>query len=158
MQKLVIIEKDSVSANMLITLAEAINLEFQVHLSWNPAVLREDLSQVAAIFLNIEMTRIKFDKLQSFIESHHSDRTIPLVYLYTHRQSTFMDLAEVYPYTHKLKKPLRMESVVEVLNRYIDLEKIPGKEERLQAKLNEYETYAADSAAWLNSLKALVEG
>ncbi|HQU73514.1 MAG TPA: hypothetical protein PKV71_12505 [Calditrichia bacterium] len=160
MSQVVIVEKDSISANILTTLVDALGLEHQLHLSWNPSILKTKHEKVDILFMNIELPRINFDELIRYFGGNPTTNTpaqIPIIYLYHHRKSAFLETAETYPHAGKLYRPFTIEKAFDVLSEHIALDRIPSKEERLRKRLEEFEEFGKTTWDWLESLKQMTE-
>ncbi len=149
MKTILIIEKESYTANAISRLVQALN--FKPVIVFRLDSLQVNRDKVAAIFLNIEIPILNIKRvLSEFIDPQNSGRLlVPVFYLYSREDSDAYKEAIELPHTAKVKKPFSLERIYSLLEKHVEFERDQTVHAIFKDNLEGFWNFAHEFKDWL---------
>lgn len=151
MAKVLIIDKDIHTINPLTIFLSTLDLETVVVHNWPSQVKSLELEKPELVFVNVELPTVHIDKVfESFKNS------IPVIYFYSRTFDPMYLKAKEFPYSGDLKKPIRLDEVYELLEKFMRLNTLPGRVSDYHSRLLEYKVFRKEFSDWVGKLKTVL--
>ncbi len=157
MGKILIIDKDVKTIEVLELLLQALRQPYNVASTHSNAMRTYNNEQVEAIFMNPEMPLVEpkalMDEMDVATDKLKRSRA-PVVFLYTDDGLVHRYKLNELPGCQLVKKPVSMEQIYEILDGLgLTKLKIMSGSQQLKEKIVKFEGFIKQSETWLDQLK-----
>jgi len=157
MGKVLILEKDVKTVEVLELLLQALEQQYEVTYSHSNATRIYNTEQVEAIFMNPELPlvepRVFMDEIEVISAERNRSRS-PVIFLYTEDQLIHRYELNKLPDSQLVKKPVTMEQIYELLDG-LGLTKLKAMVDNQQVKdkIARFGNFIEQSETWMDRLK-----
>lgn len=155
MKRILILERETSTINLLKPMIEAMNFYPTIMLNWNTS-LNLSFSELAAVFINIELPRIDISKMVNYFDAL-GQPTIPIYLLVSQKKLELYENVKNIRHNGKLIKPFKIEEIYYLLDNQLNLNQISLDEFDLYYHHKKFVEYKDELHNWLESLKTLVK-
>ncbi len=159
--KILIIDNDEVTIQVISHLANALNLQSLVMHNWGKSLNFKDKEGLLAVFVNVELSFVDLQiLLKDFPQNGDAEQKdkVAVYYLYSKSFNRLYQAAKKFPCAGELKKPIKGEALFDCLKDLIDLEEfIDYNEREYRDKLRDYKEYLTESLALIKKLETYFE-
>lgn len=157
MGKILIIDKDIKTIEVLELLLQALRQPYNVASTHSNAMRTYNNEQVEAIFMNPEMPLVEpkalMDEMNGATAKQKRSRA-PVVFLYTDDELVHRYKLNELPGCQLVKKPVSMEQIYGILDGLgLTKLKITSGSQQLKEKIERFEGFIKQSETWLDQLK-----
>lgn len=159
MNRILIIERESSAIEPIKKIAEVLNLYPTTHLTWDASIKLIPLSEISAVFVNVEMPRIDVQEIVEYFNYYTREDKfkIPVYFLYSQKHEDVYDNIKNISHAGKLSKPFKLEEIYYLLEKDHDLSTIKYEQFDLYHKLRKFKDYSTELNSWLATLKLLLK-
>ena len=149
MKTILIIEKESYTANAISRLVQALN--FKPVVIFRLDSIHVNREKVAAIFLNIEIPILNIKRvLSEFMDAESGSQLIvPVFYLFSREDSDAYKEAMELPHTAEIKKPFTLERIYSLLEKHVEFEHDQTVHAIFKDNLESFWNFAHEFKDWL---------
>lgn len=157
MGKILIIDKDIKTIEVLELLLQALRQPYNVVSTHSNAMRIYNNERVEAIFMNPEMplveTKALMDEMDGATAKLQRSRA-PVVFLYTGEGLVHRYKLDELPGCQLVKKPVSMEQIYKILDGLgLTKLRITAESQQVKEKIERFEDFIKQSEAWLDKLK-----
>lgn len=157
MGKVLILEKDVKTVEVLELLFQALEQQYEVTHTHSNATRIYNAEQVEAIFVNPELPLVEPKVFMDEIEVTSSERNrsrAPVIFLYTDDQLIQRYELNKLPDSQLVKKPVTMEQIYELLDGLgLTKLKVMVDSQQVKDKIARFENFIEQSETWMDRLK-----
>lgn len=157
--KILIIEKDTATINAISRLVAALNYQPVVLYTWSEFSRSFSKSEVAAVFIDVEIPMIKVDKVvEEFyqVDKVDEEENIPIFFIYSKDASELYINAQKLPHTDEVQKPVNIEQVYYMMEQNLKIESLPYEELSFHGELKLFEDSLSGYKDWLKKVGSLL--
>jgi len=151
MAKVLLIDKDIHTINPLTIFLATLDLETVLVHNWPSQVKSLELEKPELVFVNVELPTVHIDKVfESF------NKSSPIIYFYSRTFDPMYIKAKEFPYSGDLKKPVRMDEVYTLLEKFIQINNLPGRISDYYSQLSGHKVFQSEFSDWVRKLKTVL--
>lgn len=157
--KILIIEKDTATINAISRLIAALNYQPVVLYTWSEFSRSFSKSEVAAVFIDVEIPMIKVDKVvEEFNQGNivNEEEAVPIFFIYSKDTSELYINARKLPHIGEIQKPVNIERVYYMLEQNLEIESLPYEELSFHGELKLFEDSLSGYKDWLKKVGSLL--
>ncbi len=149
MKTILIIEKESYTANAISRLVQALNFKPVIIFRLDSLTINRE--KVAAIFLNIEIPILNIKRvLSEFMDQEKSGKLlVPVFFLYSREDSDSFKESIELPHTAAIKKPFTLERIYSLLEKHVEFERDQTVHAVFKDNLEGFWNFAHEFKDWL---------
>ncbi len=159
-KKILILDNDEPTIRTITHLAQALNLNTLVIHNWGKSLNLVQNENILVVFLNVELGIVNIPSfLKHFPQNKKDGNTafVPVYFLFNKLFSPRFQDAKKYAHAGDLKKPVKIEHLVEILERLIDVDRfVKYQEEEYRRRWNAIKDYGQKTREFMQQLEAIL--
>ncbi len=159
-KKILILDNDEPSVRIITHVARALNLDTLVIHNWGKSLNLVQDENILIVFLNVELGIVNIPSFLRHFPQNREDgerHFIPVYFLFNKLFSPRFQEAKKYAHAGDLKKPLKIERLVEILDGLIDVERVLRyRENEYRDKWRNIKDYSQKTKEFMQQLESIL--
>ncbi len=159
-KKILILDNDDTTIRLITHLGRTLNADTLVIHNWGKSLNLVRDEELLVVFLNVELGIVNIPSfLKHFpqVKRDEKDHIIPVYFLFNKLFSPQFQAAKSYPHAGDLKKPLKLERLVEILSELINVDhSLEYTEQKYRNKWEEVKAYLDRTQEFMRQLESIL--
>lgn len=160
-RKILILDNDDATIRVITHLGRALKLDTLVIHNWGKSLNLVQNEDILLVFLNVELGIVNIPSFLKYFPQEKKDENqtiVPVYFLFNKYYSPQLQAAKKYVHAGDLKKPVKLEVLVEILNGLIDVEKsLDYSEKYYRNKWGGVKAYLEKTQEFMRQLESILE-
>jgi CheY-like chemotaxis protein len=159
-KKVLILDNDDATIRLIQHLSRALNLDTLAIHNWGKSVNLIQGKDVLVVFLNVELGIVNIPSFLIYFPQEKKDdhdTIVPVYFLFTKLFSRQFQAAKTYPHAGELKKPVKLESLVEIFNGLLNIDEVLDyNEQKYRDKWGGINAYLNKAKEFMRQLETIL--